>query len=239
MGGHTSKQSVTESTNVVSSVTQQVTQNCVTAVNSSNVIVITGNGNIVSGVDQELSVSVNSQCVSTVTQAAAFKDNVKTAAVQVTNTETISGLGWLDCGEDDSATTITNNVSSTTTSTTVQNCLNSVQGKNLINITGNQNVLQNDLQKNTIQMFSKCVLGNAQQASTVNDITNTANQQSTYTAKNPFAFIPDAIEATVKSVAMMIAIVFIILICLGAIVMALTASGKNKDPPGFTPAAAY
>lgn len=239
MGGHTSKQSVTESTNIVSSVTQKVTQNCVTAVNSSNVVVIDGNGNILSGVDQELSVSVDSHCVAQVTQDAAFNADLKNAAVQATNTETISGLGWLDCGKDDSATTITNNVSSTTTSETVQNCLNSVQGKNLINITGNQNVLQNVLQKNTIQMFSKCVLGNAQQTSTVNDTTNTANQQSTYTAKNPFAFITDAFEATVKSVAMMIAIVFIVLICLGAIVMALTTSGKNKDLPDFTPAAAY
>jgi len=230
---------VTESTNIVSSVTQKVTQNCVTAVNSNNEIVIQRNGNILSNIDQELSVSVSSTCMAQVVQAGTFQANLQNAAAQVTKTETISGLGWLDCGEDDSATTITNNVSTTTTSDTVQNCVNSIQGKNLINITGNQNVMQNVLQKNTIQMFSKCVLGNTQQTSTVNDITNTANQQSTYTAKNPFAFITDAFEATVKSVAMMIAIVFIILICLGAIVMALSSSGKNKDLPGFNPAAAY
>lgn len=234
MGGHSSKQSVTQSTTIVASVVQNVTQNCINVVNSANEIIISGNGNVVEHNSQSGSVQVSASCSSQIQQNSDFAAAVKNGTTQVLNDTGIAGTGWLDCGSDDSATDINNKISSSVTANTVQTCLNNINSKNILVISGNQNVVAANAQMQTVKLFSTCILGQAQQVSTVNTVTNTANQQSTYTSKNPFAFITDAIEGAFTSVVMMVAVVFIILVCLAALTLVLVKVGggrHNKSPP--------
>jgi hypothetical protein len=230
MGGHESKQSVSIMTNVVGSAVQNVTQSCISYVNSDNVIAVDGNGNFVGGVTQTMSISVDSNCSADITQDAQFQNKLQNNISQLLKDQEIALTQWMDSSKDESNAAINQSISTNVTSNTVQTCLNIINSHNILNVSGNNNVVKDIIQSNTVSLISQCLLSQGQTSSAVNDITNTVNQHSEYTSKNPLAFITDAIEAMMKSAMVVIAVIFIVLICFVALFMILR-HGKKKAPP--------
>jgi hypothetical protein len=221
---------VSITTNIVGSVVQNVAQSCITYLNSDNVIAINGNGNFVGGITQTMSISVDSTCSANIQQNAAFENNLQNSIAQVLKDQEIALTQWMDNSKDESDASINQTISTSVTANTVQTCLNSINSHNILNVSGNNNVVKGIVQSSTVNLISQCLLGQGQQSSTVNDVTNTVNQHSEYTSKNPLAFITDAIEAMMKSAMVVIAVIFIVLICFVALFMILR-HGKKKAPP--------
>ena len=232
MGGHQSKQSISASTKVVGSVVQTVSQDCITYVNSANEIVIRGNGNVVGTVDQSVSIKVSSDCGISTMQDADFENKLKTSMSQVLSDQEIALTQWLDNSKDDTENSLSQTIKTKVTQATVQTCLNNVNGHNVFAISGDDNVVGKATQASALDVISSCMLNQGQQSSTVNDISNTINQHSTYTSQNPLAFLTDALEAIMKSAMTLLAVVFIVIVCFIVIYMSLRR-GKKPPPPAI------
>jgi hypothetical protein len=235
MGGHQSVQSVSISTNVVGSAVQKVTQSCISYVNSDNVLAVSGDGNVLGDVTQTMSVSVNSVCSANITQNAKFQNSLANSVSELLKDQEVSMTQWLDNSQDDSNAAIQQNVTTNVTSTTVQTCLDNINSQNILNITGSGNIIKDAVQSSTVSMISHCLLSQGQTSQSVNAITNTVNQHSTYTSKNPLAFMSDAIESVIKSVIMIAAVIFIVVICFIGIFIVLRK--RKRNAAAATPAA--
>jgi RNA-binding protein YhbY len=232
MGGHVSKQTVDVSTNLVTNASLNVAQNCLTYTQGDQVIDIYGSGNIFKGNTQRASLKVDSNCVAQIGQNGTFKEKLNNSIAQELKDQEIALTQWLDSSEDDQFTDIANKVTQNITFEDVQNCINTLQGTQLFIVRGNNDVIVDNLQEQTMTLASKCKMGGGQTFDVVNDVTNTVNQHSTYTSKNPFAFITDAIEATIKSAMAIAAVVFIAIVIL---VLVFEIGTKGHHQAAATP----
>lgn len=249
MGGHQSKQTVGVSTNVAANIVQNTAQNCISVAYGGNTININGNYNNVSGVDQTVSISINSDCSTFAQQNSTFDADLQNALTQALNDQEVALTEWMDNSRDDQSASVSNSVTANFTQNTVQNCVNTLNGYNILNVTGTGNVVKDITQNATLNVISQCLLGNGQTSSVVSDITNTVNQQSTYVSQNPLAFIADAIAAIFKSLIVAAAVVFVVIICFVMLFLLLrgkkqpSASGSQviieTGGPGLGPGAGY
>ena len=228
MGGHSSKQTVAMSASVVASAVQTVTQDCINYVYGGNTININGVGNVVSGVNQSMAIKVDASCSAQVTQAAAFASSMQNNVSQIMKDQEVAMTQWMDCSSDNSSTNISQSVAANITSATVQTCLNSINAQNILNVSGTGNVVTNVVQAGTVNLLSQCLLGQAQTSSTVNTMTSTVNQHSSYNSQNPFAFITDAIQAVFKSALVAVVGIFVLIIGLIFVYMVLRHRRHNK-----------
>lgn len=227
MGGHHSKQTVSVTTNVVTNASLNVAQNCLTFMDGTQVISIYGSGIIFKGNIQRSTLSVDSKCVSQMSQQGEFENKLTDSITQEMKDQEIALTQWLDPSGDDQLTDIVQNVTTNVTFNDVQNCIDSLQGTQLFIVRGNNDVIVDNIQDQTMTLASTCMMGGAQTVDVVNDVSNTVNQHSTYTSKNPFAFITDAIEATIKSAMAIAAVVFIAIVIL-VLVFEIGAKGHHK-----------
>lgn len=212
-GGHKTVQTVTGTSTAVANVMQIVNQSCINIINGGNVIDISGNFNIIDGLSQTSSISITSDCVGHVKQTTSLDTIINDAISQTSNDQEIALTQWLDNSKDTTRTNLISNITTNVSSTTSQTCVNDLDSKNIFIVSGSGNIVKGAAQKSAIDLISKCLLGQEQASSVINDMTNTVNQHSTYTSKNPFAFITDAIEGVMKSSVGVIAIIFIVLVC--------------------------
>lgn len=230
MGGHQSKQTVSVSTDIVTNAALNVTQNCLAFMDGTQVITIYGSGNIFKGNIQRSSLSVDSKCVSQMSQHGEFVSKLKDTIAQELKDQELAFSQWMDPSGDDQTTDIVQNVSTNITFDDVQNCVNSLQGTQLFIVRGDNNVIVDNLQEQTMALAATCLMGGGQAVDVVNDVTDTVNQHATYESKSPFAFITDAIESTMKSALAVAAVVFIALVIL-VLAFELGVGGKAGARP--------
>jgi hypothetical protein len=228
MGGHVSKQAVAVSSKVVTNAAMKATQNCLSLMEGNQVISIDGSNIIFSGNTQKLSLSVNSQCVSQMSQNGEFENKITDTITQELKDQEIAATQWLDPSADIQSTDIVQNVTTNITFDHVQNCINSLQGTQIIVVRGSNDVVANNIQEETMNLASTCMMSGSQAVDVINDLTNTVNQHSTYVSKNPFAFITDAIEAAIKSAMALAAVVFIAIVIL-VLVFEIGTKGHHKS----------
>lgn len=227
MGSHYSTQTVAVSTNVVTNASLNTAQNCVTFMDGTQVISIYGSGIIYKGNIQRATLSVDSKCVSQMNQQGEFENKLTDSIIQELKDQEIAMTQWLDPGGDLQITDIVQNVTTNVTFKDVQNCIDSLQATQLSIVRGNNDVIVDNIQEQTMNLASTCMMRGDQTVDVVNDVTNTINQHSTYTSKNPFAFITDAIEATIKSAMAIAAVVFIAFVIL-ILVFEIGTKGHHK-----------
>ena len=214
MGGHHSKQTVGVSTDLVTNASLNVAQDCLAFMDGTQVISIYGSGIIFKGNIQRATLSVDSKCVSQMGQQGEFENKLTDSITQTLKDQEIAMTQWMDPSGDNQTTDIVQNVTTNITFNDVQNCIDSLQGTQLFIVRGNNDVIVDNMQEQTMNLASTCMMSGGQTVDVVNDVTNTVNQHSTYTSKNPFAFITDAIEAAVMSAAAIAAVVFIAIVIL-------------------------
>lgn len=214
MGGHISRQSLGVSTNVVTKAALDVTQSCLAFMDGTQVISIYGSGNIFRGNIQRSTLSVDSKCMSQMSQQGEFENSLENSITQAMKDQEVAMTQWISPGKNDQMATIAQDVTTKVTFTDVQNCVSSLQGTQLFIVSGNDNVVVDNMQDQTLSLAASCLMSGGQVTGVTNDITNTVNQHSTYDSENPFAFITDAIEAVFGSAAAMAALVFIAIVVL-------------------------
>lgn len=221
MGGHSSSMSANMATNVVSTGIYSVSQNCLVDANSSQQIIIQGNGNIINNTTQIMDIQINAKCYSDVKNNSTLQSTVDNTIAQTLKDQEVAMTQWLDNSGDDVSTSISTNVTDSITISNTQNCVENLAGSQLLMIQGNSNVASNTLQKNVMTGLLSCVQNDANTSSFVQDTTNTINQHSDYESENPFAFITDAIQSMFKSALVLAAVVFIIIMAMVFLFMVL------------------
>jgi hypothetical protein len=234
MGGHQSTQSVSVSTDLVTNAALNVTQNCLTFMDGTQVISVFGSGNVVEGNIQRMSLSVDSKCLSEMSQQGQFENKIADSVAQSLKDQEIAFSQWMDGSKDDQSSAIAENVTTNITFNDVQNCVASLQGTQLVIVSGSNNVVVDNVQEQTMSLASSCMMRGSQATDVVNDVTNTTNQHSTYESKNPFAFITDAIEATMKSAIAIAAVVFIAIVII-VLVFEIGVKGHHSKKPALPP----
>lgn len=230
MGGHESKQTVTATTTIVATNISSATQNCVQVVVGGNTLDVSGNNNVVQDNNQSVTISVTAECVQRTVNDSNFQTNLNNKIVQDLKDKGVAGTQWLDNSKDSNDTTLTNSITTSVSNTTVQNCLMSLNGSNVINVSGNNNIVSKNTQTTAIKAISTCYSKSANASDTISDITDGANQTNDHTSDNPFAFITDAITAMAKSAMMIAGFIFVAIICFVFLFMYLS---RDKRKPSY------
>lgn len=232
MGGHHTKQTVNATTDIISNAVMNSMQNCVTYATGTQVISIDGTGNIVTQNVQSMTMSIQTDCVKQAVQSAEFFNDLTDQITQTIDQQTVALTQWLDSGSDTAESTINQSVTTNITENDIQNCLFSMNNKQLMVVKGDYNVLSGNVQQQKSSMVGQCLSNSTQASQAINDIANTTNQHSTYDSKNPFAFITDAFAAVFKSALAIAAVVFIMI----TILVIVFELGTKKKKAAAAPA---
>lgn len=227
--GHKSIQEVDASSTIVGSATQTNYVDCATYANGGNSMQLDGDGNIVSGVDQTYYVSVDSDCTSSGTLNFDFSSRIQNSIDQEITDQEIALTQWLDNSKDSAKVSIDNSLTLNLLQENSMNCENSLDGSNIIGITGDSNVVKNVTQDYTVDTLTTCHLKDNASFKAISSMTDTLNQHNVYTSVNPFAFITDAIVAVVDSAVLLVAFCFIVLLCFIGLFAVLRHRSKSKQ----------
>ena len=235
MGGHQSKQSVHTTASVVTNAAMSVTQNCMTYLSGDQQIGVYGSGNVVQGNTQTMQLSVNTKCLSEMGQTGDFEAKLNSTVAGALKDQTQALTAWMEPGGSNQSTDITQAVTTNITFADVQDCMTTLSGRQLLVVSGNSNVVTDNLQAQTVAAVTNCMMKGQQTSRAVNDITNTVNQQAEYVSKSPFAFIGDAIAAAVQSAFAVLAgiVIFIVVVVLAVkLGRRKPAAAAYAAPPG-------
>jgi hypothetical protein len=215
---------------VAANIVQNTAQNCISVGVGGNNVLINGDYNDISAVDQRVSVTVDSKCSTFASQNSTFNADLQNSVEQTLKDQEVALTQWMDASKDTQKTDIANKVTANFTQSTVQTCVNNLTGINNLVVNGSGNVVKDVTQDATLNVISQCILGNQQSSSVVADITNTTNQHGEYTSENPLAFIGDAFKAMAQSAMAIAAVIFIVIICFIFIYMKMSHSGSAPAP---------
>lgn len=229
MGAHHSTQSLKTSTSLFTQATIDVVQNCITYLSGDQIIDIHGDGNIFNGNVQRASLSINSKCVDSISQKGNFVESLADKVAQELNKKDVALTQWMDPGGENQASDIRESIKNNIKISDVQECLARLNGEQLFIISGSDNIIQNNLQDQTMNLAKQCLMSGSQTADTMNHITNSINQHSTHITDSPFAFITDAIKSVFSSSIYVAAFVFIIIIIFVSIGIFTHHSGPAID----------
>jgi len=194
-------------------------QDCSTITDGANVVSVFGSHNVINGVDQQLTFSVNRDCVNNMTAQADFQSKLSAKVAQAMSDQSVAMTEWMDTGKSTQSTVIDQSVTNKFSSDVSQKCLASLSGVNVIDVRGTGNIVENVRQKQAQSVVSKCMQGSAQAMSAITDISNTVNQGSTKVSTNPLSFISDAFVAMGQSTMAMVAGVVVVVIVMAYMLM--------------------
>ena len=214
MGGSHSSQSFSDTTNVFESAMQQQMSGCDQGVSESNNDIISGSADAsISNVNQSITSTNNSKCISQLTANSSDGSNISSQIVQAIKQQQVAFTGFLDDAHSDISTALNQNITQSTIQSAVNKCSASFKTSNsaeILNSGGSK--ITGGSQTITATDVSSCVLSNSDVSQNAADITNAINQHSVYKSKNPLAFIADAIESTISSAVKTAAIVFVVIV---------------------------
>lgn len=233
MGGHYSTQTVKESSDVLTSAVFDQAQNCTTVSQGRNVIHI-GQGKDLGPITQNVTIQVDSACVSRTLAQGDFQQEVSNSIAQKMRQKEIALLEWMSAGGADQTSDIQNNVTTNIQSQTVQSCMATLNGSNVIDagsLTGGGPISQ----AIDLSGVQKCFQGTKQGYTSSADLSNTVNQYSQYEAQNPLAFISDAFVSVFQSIIATAAIAFIVIVALVLLYHALKDHEHAAAPTAERP----
>lgn len=235
MGGHHSKQTLSASSDVTTNAVFKQTQDCITATDGINVINVTGDGNVLSGVTQHLSFAMKQDCSSTMNANSTFQTKVQDQITQALKDQDVALTSWLSAGTSTQETHLAKSIQTNYTSDMAQKCLANMVGRNVINVQGSNNVLRDDLQEQSQSMITSCLQGNKQTLGTMTDISDIINQGLSHLDKNPFAFITDALQSIVRNLAIAAVVAIVAVVALVIMKKAFGHKGGRSPPLGPPP----
>jgi hypothetical protein len=233
MGGHSTKQTVTANTSLVSNMYMSTTQNCLTVSQGTQVMYVGGSGNVFENNQQSMTLGADMKCVQNSVNQTKVNQNIQNEIVQKLKDQQVAMTQWLDTGKTEVSANIEQKVETTITINTIQNCIAGLTGKQIMAVSGQGNVFRNNVQTQALTVVTQCVQGSQNTQDMTTDIANTINQHSEYKSENPLAFITDAIQNVIKSVIMVAAIAFIVIVAMVFLFMVL----KPKSATTFVMAA--
>lgn len=225
-------QSVKDTSSVIATAITSTSAGCFSYADAGNTINVSGNDNAVVDSDQTVTVTVDSTCVTKSATQDSINASISNAVQQALGDKSVALTQWADTSRDTTRETVTDTIESELNSTTVANCLQSLNAKNVIGISGSGNVLAHNTQTVTASAVQSCSSGAAAINAAAAAINNSANQHLSADSENPLAFIGDAIQAVLGDTLVAVAGVFILLICFVGLIMVLHHRGRASAPAG-------
>lgn len=234
MGGHHSTQSISASSSLLTNATLKQTQDCIAVTDGSNVIDVSGNANVLSGVTQNLTFTVKQDCLSKLESRDDFQQKLATEIAASLKDQSVAMMSWLTPGSSRQHTAINNSVTTNVTTETVQKCLSQLEGNNIVNVRGSGNVLSGIVQNMQQGLVGSCMQGTAQTLTAITDISDSINQKQSSVQKNPLSFLTDALQAMVQDIALSVAVIVLAIAGIYAIAKVL----KHRRAAAQAPATA-
>ena len=226
--GHKTEMEIDSSATVIGNVTQTNYADCETYSDGGNSININGDNDVISGVDQKISYNVDTTCLTKDPLNYSFSSRVQNDVVAELADEQIALTQWMDNSKDTLVTGISSDLELGITQENSQNCMNTLNATNTINVTGDNDVVKDVVQKYSLDTVTTCHMQDGVAFKATSSMSDKINQHMVYTSVNPFAFITDAIAAVTKSIALLIAFCFIVVICFLALFALLHHRSKNR-----------
>ena len=233
MGAHQSTQTVDQTSKVVSTASMSSVQECLVTSVGGQEIVIWGDDNVVTDVDQNLTITVAAKCKNNPDMGANYDNDVKFNLTQQLKEHKGFLGGFGDFGHDTQVEHMTQNITNNIKFEAMQKCVYDTAGTQVFVVKGDNNVVHGALQQEALKIAGGCILNLQGSADVVNKQTNTINQHSDYSADGPLDVIADMFKNMFSSGMMSIlAVCFIVFICFILLVfMALKVGHKKKPAP--------
>jgi len=237
MGAHQTKQSVTQTSKVVSTASMSSVQNCLTTSVAGQTIAIWGDDNVANNISQELSITVDAACVNKPKMATVYNSDVRDSLSQQLKDHEVDIWGWGNFGHDTQVDKMSTSIANHISYSAMQDCVTHTDGQQVFVIKGDRNVVHDSMQKEALAVAGGCILALDGSASVVNKQADTVNQHSDYSEEGPFAFITDMFKNMFSSGLMsMVAIAAVVFICLALLaVMVLKVGHEKKPAPSAAP----
>jgi hypothetical protein len=214
MGGSSSKTTISDTANLLSSNIISSSVTCVSTGNQSNVLDVSGNGNIIKGIDQSTELIFKSGCLDSDTTASTVLQtlNSTTAASQAAEQQALAG--FLDDSTQSISDKISNNVTNTLTISNMSTCMNNVNANNVIDVHGSNNVIDGVKQISDIDILQTCAITAAQQSNNATSITNMSNMAQQYKSDSLFEPFTAAFQAIMEAGILGIVFVIFLVTCI-------------------------
>lgn len=228
MGAAKSKLTVNATSASIANGLLKSTEDCLTYVSADQSIIVSGQDNVVSDVTQTMSMTADASCVGSSVSVASIQNSIKTDVGQTAQTAIDKATDLVDSSGATVETDIAASVETNITEEVAKSCLSALSGKQLVLVTGNNNLVTGTNQEQKANMVSSCLLQTTQGFNAATNIADLVNQQSDYSAKGPIADATDAWASVSKSAIYMIAVFFILIIV--AVIMFEVI--HSRSPPG-------
>lgn len=234
MGAHQTKNTSTDVTNLMTSVMQKTVQSCTTEAEAGNAFSVSGSGDVAQNISQKSVITVNANCAANLTKSSDLSNAIQNSITQGLSDSSDFGSGLFSVSSDINTANMQNNISSTVSNTSIETCLNQLDQRNIISVSGANDAIDNVKQDSVGSLMTSCLLKDSQVSDALNGITNAANQHATYKAKGPISDISDALSSLISAPMKMIGVLFIVIICF-VILYKLMSSGGSAPHAAAAP----
>lgn len=217
--GSSAKSTATIDTSLAVNALARNVMSCASTNMVSQTFVVSGSNNIVQNTKQVQALQFNSSCAQSTQNIAELQQTITNAIQQAANAQSTAVLSVLGGSRSDVDTKISNDVKQNITQETIQNIVHTSAAQQSIIISGNNNIINNFDQSQTLSI----VLNNCQNVinnlRSVQDINNALNSNSTATTTNPISEIVDSVFSGITSFGWMWVIIIVVAIAVGGYIL--------------------
>jgi hypothetical protein len=232
--GSSSKTTTTVDTSIAVNALAQTIMNCTSNVQAGQSFIISGNGNIVSNSTQVQALSFNSTCQQSSQNMADLQTKIAAAISQVASTQTQAIESAISAGSSsETDVAIHNDVTQNITQQTIQDIISNVTAQQSFIISGNNNVVNNFTQNQTLSIVTSACQNSINSLKSVSDMNTAAAQESKNEQKEPISEMIGAVGGIVGNIMNgMATMTGIIVITIGAVLIFLGPKLLDIIPVG-------
>ena len=233
MGGHQSKTTLKDTTNIITQAILKQVQDCISQTSGKDIVRVSGNNNVIKDIDQSITIRVNQKCVNNETDNSNFNNKVANTVAQTLKDNDVALTQWADGSSTLADAQLVTNLTTNIEDVTVQKCISKLDGENIIDISGAGNVVQHIHQTQASDLISNCLQSSKKILETSAEVSNIANQRAEHISTNPLAFISDIIGAIGSNIIIAIIMIIVMVIVISMISHTLRVP-KTIEIPSLT-----
>ena len=225
-GGSSSQTNITDVTSSVTNAMAQSIMNCSGNTMVEQKFAVTGSYNKLNNFKMVQAMNLSATCANNAENLASVQAAVTAAVTAASEAQSVAALGAL--GKSDSSTNvkIQNDVTQNITSQTITNIINSVNATQSAIISGDNNIISNFEEEQTLVILQNACQSVVSKMSTVQDIASKAEGSSKATQTDPISDLMNGISGVIgagfsgaNTMASIIAVVIIAVICMGGAIL--------------------
>lgn len=216
-GGSKSVSNVKIDTSLAVEALAKNVMNCTSNTKILQSFIISGDYNVIKNSKQVQALKFNQECKQSAQNIADLQQTIANAINNSASAQGSGVLSALGASSSEANTNILNNIKQSITQETIQNIVNTSAAQQELIISGNNNIVDNFEQTQTLDIVLKNCQEVINNLKVIQDLNNKISQDSTAITKNPIAEVIDSVGSIFTSFGMMGVIV--IIACIIGVVM--------------------